>query len=156
MNYVYIMQGVPGSGKSTAAKRIANISGGYGLSVETCSADDYHMVGDKYDWKPENVGKAHKSCQNKFLQALKNNVNFVIVDNTNVRERDVQLYLDMAHEYGYLTTIIRPDTPWSEDATECYKKNTHSVPLETIEKMLNSIKNFDVNKLSEKVEVWYI
>lgn len=150
------MQGVPGSGKSTSAKNIAKLSGQYGLKVEICSADDYHMVNDKYDWKPENVGKAHKSCQDKFLKALKDDVNFVIVDNTNVREKDVQIYLDMAHEHGYLCTIIRPDTPWAEDVIECYKKNTHSVPLHTIEAMLNSIKNFDVNKLTEKVEVWYI
>ena len=54
MKQLIILRGVSGAGKSTVAEIISE---GY---WPICEADQYHYTeSGVYDWKPENVGKAH-------------------------------------------------------------------------------------------------
>ena len=140
----YIMHGLPGSGKSTKAHLLAGQQG------RVFSADDYHvMVGNgKYDWKPENVGKAHSWNQKRALAAFDANVSIIVIDNTNTTLKEMRAYLPhikQAMELGYKVSIEEPDTEWAFDIEECFKRGTHNVPKVTLQKMYDRyVHNVDV------------
>lgn len=122
-----IARGLPSSGKSTFAK----------ILVEDhfiCTADDYHMVGDKYDWKPENVHFAHTQCQIKCENLMLAGAWKIIVANTNTTVKEMQPYYDLALKYGYKVFSIVVENRHNGI-------NDHNVPEETIQKMRN---RFDI------------
>lgn len=117
---IVIVRGVPGSGKTTFAELI-------GRAI--CTADDYHTDRKgSYNWKPENVGKAHAWCQRKCERFLKKGITPIIVANTSTTERELKPYYDLARRYGYqVFSVIVENRHGGE--------NTHGVPEETLEKM---------------------
>lgn len=69
MKQLIILRGVSGAGKSTVAEIISE---GY---WPICEADQYHYTeSGVYDWKPENVGKAHAWCQSIVRDAMASNI----------------------------------------------------------------------------------
>ena len=151
------MSGVPGSGKSTCAKALKDWHNTTNSVI--CSADDYFMVNGVYNFRAGDLFHAHKWCQSKFKQSLEDGVEVIIVDNTNVSYQQIKIYYDMFVDAQHLyenssINMVRPDTPWCFDAEECFKKNTHSVPLEVIKKMLNEIKNTSYQEM--KIGVIYM
>ena len=142
-----IMRGLPGSGKSTKAKNLAGAQG------QVFSADDYHvMIGNgKYNWKPENVGKAHSWNQRRALEALNAGIPIVVIDNTNTTLREMRAYLPhikRAMLLGYKVSVQESDTSWAFDIEECFKKGTHNVPKETLQKMYDRyVLNVDVEHI---------
>jgi len=158
MNYthVYIMQGAPGSGKSTTVKSLKNI---FGKEQDTviCSADDFHIKHGEYRFDIKKAGIAHLECQFKFRQALLDKRSLVIVDNTNTTYQSVSVYYDMFRHYieagqGEFK-IARPKTPWYFDPNELAKRNVHNVDLTTVTNMVNNIKAFSLNEIVGDI-VW--
>lgn len=130
MKTVIILRGVSGSGKSTFADYLSKLSS----DTIVCTADDYMMVNGEYKFDPKKLGFAHLSCQHKFIEALKNNVNLVIVANTNTAEKDVRVYLDEAKTFGYqVFSLVIENRHGNTDV--------HSVPSETKIKQANTIKS---------------
>lgn len=96
MKQLIILRGVSGAGKSTVAEIISE---GY---WPICEADQYHYTENGvYDWKPENVGKAHAWCQGIVRDAMASNLNKIIVSNTSTTEKELKPYLALAEEFGY-------------------------------------------------------
>ena len=96
MKQLIILRGVSGAGKSTVAEIISE---GY---WPICEADQYHYTeSGVYDWKPENVGKAHSWCQSIVRDAMASNLNKIIVSNTSTTEKELKPYLALAEEFGY-------------------------------------------------------
>ncbi len=115
-----IIRGIPGSGKNS----FADIQG-----RAICTADDYHTdLNGNYNWKPQNVGKAHAWCQRKCERFLKREISPTIVANTSTTERELKPYFDLGKKYGYKIFSIIVENRHGG-------KNTHNVPEETIEKM---------------------
>ena len=126
---MYIMRGLPGSGKSSLAKDL-------GKGGQIFSADDYFMVNGKYQFDPTKLPNAHLSTQRKTENALSNGVSPIVVDNTNVSREEMKPYAQMAKKYGYDVEVAQPDTPWMFDAEKLAKRNKHGVPQEVIEDMM--------------------
>lgn len=129
-----IMRGCPGSGKSTKAKKLAGTNG------QIFSTDDYFMIGGEYKWEPAKIGAAHSWNQKRALAAVKANIPIIIIDNTNTTIREMRSYLphiEMARLNGYQIMIEEPETYWRLDIEELDKRNTHNVPKQSIQKMLN-------------------
>lgn len=121
-----IVRGIPGSGKTTFAEMICKI---------VFSADDYHIDKDgNYNWKPENIGKAHDWCQSLTRSAMEKNVPTICVANTSTTEREMRPYRRLAQKYGYRVFSIIVENRHGGN-------NVHDVPEETLEKMT---KRFDV------------
>ena len=120
-----IMRGYPGSGKSTYINK-------YFPDAVVCSAD-LHMVdlAGNYDFQPEKLGYAHKSCRNDAREALVAGETLIVIDNTNTRLREYKDYLKLARTYGYHVRFVRMDTPVDVAAS----RNTHGVPHATVERM---------------------
>ncbi len=149
---VYIMRGLQGSGKSTLAKKIASKS----LDSVVCSADDYFYKDGKYEWKASEMKEAHEYCFNKFKTALDQESPIVVIDNTNIKWKHFRPYIQYVWDYHnnnniynvraidfkyqYKVKLIEPKTWWKFNPYQLYKKNTHGVPIETIER---NIKNWD-------------
>lgn len=126
---MFIMRGLPGSGKSTLAKKIVEQH-----AAVLCSADDFFMINGQYMFDPTKLHKAHSTCQDKARNALGNG-SHVVIDNTNVRQREVSVYFKIAEEMNAFVILLQPDTPWAFDVDECFKRNTHNVPREVIQRM---------------------
>ncbi len=96
MKQLIILRGVSGAGKSTVAEIISE---GY---WPICEADQYHYTENGvYDWKPENVGKAHAWCQSIVRDAMASNIKKIIVSNTSTTEKELKPYFTLAEEFGY-------------------------------------------------------
>ena len=130
---LYIMQGVPGSGKSYVASHMQ-----FGLSnCVVFSTDDYHYENGEYKFKPEKLGEFHELNYQrtvKFLQEGKT----VIVDNTNLQRWTVKKYVQFAVENNIPVVFIRVTGNF---------QNTHGVPPEKIEQMKAAIENLTVESV---------
>jgi predicted kinase len=128
---LYIMRGLQGSGKSTLAKALAGNQG------QVFASDDYFMIGDKYNWDAAKTKDAHKWNYRRIEHALNSNIPIVVIDNTNItiwelsNLREIVL---LAGTNGYKVEIKRPETSWAFDVDELFKRNTHNVPREVIER----------------------
>ena len=118
-----IIRGCPGSGKTTFAKMLG--------TKAICTADDYHTSREGvYNWKPENIGKAHSWCQKKCARFMRANAEKIVVANTSTTEEEMAPYLVMAKEFEYKVFSVIVENRHQG-------KDTHEVPEATIEKMKN-------------------
>lgn len=144
-----IMRGAPGSGKSTKAREIANSAweDGY-LAVDIWSADSYFVRPDGvYEFSFKTLKNAHKWCREGVEKSMMMDnydyedgfggpADLIIVDNTNTRKWEYQVYLDLAEKYGYdVEEIIVGE--FSEDAVKTYaERNIHGVSEEKVREMM--------------------
>lgn len=117
-----ILQGISGSGKSTWAQKTREELMSQGKTVEICSADDYW--GEDYNFNPRNLPRAHQVCQQKAVKAMANRVGVIIIDNTNIKERDTRFYAEEAKKYGYTVWQVVFDDPLEE----CKARNASRPP----------------------------
>lgn len=130
---VYILRGIPGSGKSSVAEELFENA----YSSVVCCADDYFMVDGKYMWDQEKIGNAHMYCQSLFKKHLELETNIIIVANTSTFERDVNFYRNLAIEHKYKVFVLTVEN-WHNG------QDVHNVPAEVKDQMkknlINSIK----------------
>ncbi|XP_077997830.1 2',3'-cyclic-nucleotide 3'-phosphodiesterase-like [Glandiceps talaboti] len=133
-NIMFIMRGLPGSGKTHVAEMIRET---YSDSI-ICSADDFRMVDGKYVFNPENLQKDHAKCQAFAKQCCEKKHNVVVIDNTNVRGWEMRYYLDLANQKNYTVVLVEPKTSWKFDAHELARRNKHNVQLTLLQKKVQS------------------
>lgn len=114
-----IVRGIPGSGKTS----FANL-----LSKPICCADDYYMYDGEYKWVAADIGKAHAWCQRKCRRFMKAQVEQIVVANTSTTVREMQPYMDLAKQFGYMVYSVIVENRHGNT-------NVHSVPEVTLEKM---------------------
>ena len=128
MRVVYIMRGLPGSGKSTRARQLV---GPYGLVAST---DDWFVGADEvYRYDPEKAGVAHEWNHRRFRAAVAAGVPAIAVDNTNVIVAHYRPYAAFAEAAGYEVRLVPVPTLLSDE--ELAARTTHGVPVETIRRM---------------------
>ena len=143
------MRGLPGSGKSTMAKGIAarHITHSGGQSVAICSTDSYFMEDGEYVFRPEKLGVNHNANQSRVHDLMNNEIEVIVVDNTNTTNKEMKPYKDAAKKYGYHVTeaFIGKEFLCVSTGTDhnkfrdylalCHERGTHGVPMDVIEKM---------------------
>lgn len=127
-DWVFIMRGLPGSGKSTAARKIFDRYGGF-----IASADNYWIVGGKYCFDKNKVPANHHWCLRQFVKEIREGTGAIVVDNTNTSLGEFQHYVKIAQAYGYKVAIITFECTLADSM----KRNTHDVPEQTIKGMWN-------------------
>lgn len=149
MRKLILMRGLPGSGKSSLAQLLASshiLAGN--KSVAICSTDDYHMIDGKYVFNADMLGQFHELNHKEAEGYMKIGIELIIIDNTNIKLRDMRPYRNSAKQLGYTAeeVIVGKEELLSdlENADPhkfvnyidmCAKRNTHGVPREAIEKM---------------------
>ena len=121
---LYLVRGIPGSGKSTFAKNLVD-------EKDYChkEADMFFVDRDgNYNFEPSKIKDAHQWCQEEmdFLMRLEHSP--VVVSNTFTQEWELQPYYELAIKYGYYVTSIIVEN--RHEGT-----NEHGVPDEVLTKM---------------------
>lgn len=120
MKHVYLLRGIPGSGKSFLAN-ILSKQGYYHIE-----ADQYFMVRGEYKFEREKLKEAHNWCQHEFEMLASSGCN-IVVSNTGIKRWEIEPYIEMAKKFEYKITEI---TIKSDDF-----ESTHNVPKEIVERM---------------------
>ena len=127
MKILYLLRGLPGSGKSSVAKSLMNAQIGH---VE---ADMFFMDNEgNYNFDASKLREAHKWCQ-KQADAYMSPYGFdtVIVSNTFTQEKELEPYYQLAEKYGYKVFSLIVENRHDGGVNE------HNVPEETLVKMEN-------------------
>ena len=123
---LYIVRGIPGSGKSTFAKSLG------GTHFES---DMFFMVDGEYKFDFTKLKEAHKWCQDRVGNAMILNItanlnDVIVVSNTFTQEWEMEHYFKLAKTYGYKVFSIIVEN--RHEGT-----NVHGVPEEKVEQMKN-------------------
>lgn len=124
MKTVYILRGLPGSGKSSFADTLFSK-----MDAVIVSADD-HMVNDNgdYEFSADILGECHAQCKRDYKKSIELEWPVIVVDNPNTKMWEFSWYMKYAEEHGYkVVTLI----------VENYHggSSKHDVPDEKIEEM---------------------
>jgi predicted kinase len=105
---LYLMSGIPASGKSTLAVQIVddfdrkrNEYQDYGRIFST---DEFW--GSPYTYAPERAGEAHKWNQRRVAGAMQNGTECIVVDNTNLTNKAIKPYLALAEIFDYTVQVV--------------------------------------------------
>lgn len=128
MKTLYLVRGLPGSGKSSFVKNLRDSFSSYKTS-DHFEADQYFYDSmGVYNFDINLIGKAHAKCKLNTIKSLCDQIEHVFVSNTFTTEKELAPYYDMAEDYGYrVITLIVENRHGS--------KSVHNVPLSTIEAM---------------------
>jgi len=140
-----IIRGIPGSGKSTLSKSL--VFGGIIHSTDSIieATGDYRDFFEKMresnDWLPLN--RAHSLNLKNSVKSMKDGISPVIIDNTNLTASVCKSYVVSALEMGFDEKNIEicDIGLGGLDAKTLFERNTHGVPLEKIESMIQSYKS---------------
>lgn len=124
---LYIVRGLPGSGKSTFARSIAK-------QYQIFEADQYFMKRGKYNFDVTKLKDAHDDCKQRVARRMRENLfnsiffTNIVVSNTFTQDWEMRFYRNVAKRYGYkVHTIIVENRH--------YGKNVHGVPQDKLQAM---------------------
>ena len=121
-----LMIGVPGSGKTTLAKRLCHFMQDIGNNCKVHEADNYFISPDgDYKFDATKLSLAHNECQSKVHADLLDGNN-VIVSNTSLRAWERKPYIDMVRSMDICLYIVIMDKVY---------QNVHGVSAERVEEM---------------------
>ena len=116
---LYIVRGLPGSGKTEFAKS---------LGVIHFESDMYFMKDGKYEFDITKIKDAHKWCRESVEMELAKNEPKVVVSNTFTMEWEMEAYFKMAKEFGYKVFSVICENRHGG-------VNSHNVPKEALDRM---------------------
>lgn len=124
MKSLYLVRGIPNSGKSTLSKTLVG-------DKDYChkEADMFFVDRDgNYKFEPSKIKDAHKWCQDEIEFVMKYDHSPIAVSNTFTQEWEMQPYIELANKYGYrVTTLIVENRHGGT--------NVHGVPADKLEQM---------------------
>jgi predicted kinase len=129
MKKLFLIRGLPGSGKSTFAKELV------GSDFLICEADKFFYDREgNYNFDATKLKEAHESCRNRVETYMKDSLvndqfyREIAVSNTFTREWEMQAYIDLAAQYDYRVFSIIIENRHGNS-------NVHGVPDEVVKNM---------------------
>ena len=127
MNFAFIMRGIPGSGKSTVAKKLAGETGAIH------SNDSYYYENGEYRFDKARVPEVRLQNLKAFTESIQAGIPVVICDSCNLTSEQWGPYTKIASEAGYIVSFVTMPQP---DIEISVSRNIHSVPEESIRDMI--------------------
>lgn len=121
-----LIQGAPGAGKTTMAKKLSGI-----LHIPYFEADMWFSRHGKYQFISEELGKAHYWCFSKVKKNLENGKS-VICSNTLTTDWEVENYINLAKQFDANYYIIRLLSDYG---------TIHGTPPEAIERLKDNLRH---------------
>lgn len=151
MQPVYILSGIPGSGKSTFAQRITSPE--RIVSVDDWFTDDRGV----YTFEPSRVRHAHQACKREFIRHLMADPSVtdtpIVVDNTNTTLLQMAFYVEAADAAGRDTHLVC----FHCSIETAKRRNVHEVPQQTIARMYAQMQvTWSGPALREAPRHWYV
>lgn len=127
MAQMILVRGLPGSGKTTFARALAQTV----TPSVIIAADDYFTSEDgDYNWDPNRLKQAHTACQERARSAFESG-RTVIVHNTFTTRKEMEPYVKIAQGDVEVYSIF--DGGLSDE--QLAERNVHGVPVESIKRM---------------------
>lgn len=129
MPTLLMLSGLPGSGKTTVARRLVDEKG-----YARINRDDLRAMLFNSEWtgrREKHVVEIEKSLAAYFLAAGQN----VVVDDTNVTQSHLDMWRDHARRCGAEFSVQKMDTPMSECIERDSKRLVGHVGRRVIEDM---------------------
>jgi predicted kinase len=142
---LYIMRGLPGSGKSTKAKELAGKLG------KIFSTDDYFMQDGEYRFDAARLPENHRRNLDDSTMAMRRGTGTVVIDNTNIEPWHFEKYVEAGRLYGYEVEFVEFDPRNYSDSKirELASRNTHRVPETAIRAMKDKWVAIDAKKYKD-------
>jgi predicted kinase len=123
MKTLYIVRGVPGSGKSTFAQS---------LDCPVFEADQYFIDSEtgEYKFDGSKIKLAHNWCKLRVEQSMEDDFQKIAVSNTFTQEWEMDAYYELAKQYGYRVFSLIVENRHGG-------VNEHDVPEDKLELMKN-------------------
>lgn len=137
MNKLILMRGCPGSGKSFLANKLRQEYISNGISCSIYSTDNFFIKNGVYIFDPTKIGVYHRRNIKHVSEAMHDKLDVIIVDNTNTVWKELKKYCALALAHDYDVEFVEPETSWKFDIEELVNRNTHGVPRESIQRMLD-------------------
>ncbi|MBE0363980.1 hypothetical protein PULV_a1516 [Pseudoalteromonas ulvae UL12] len=137
MKQVFILRGLPGSGKSFYAEQLTDeLVKGDENQFLICSTDDYFYQEGSYQFDKFKLPEYHSLNLARFIRGLAQEIPLVILDNTNIKKWEFLPYLEVAHAMGYQVKEVIVGDIKDKSLQHLYsQRNSHGVALKTISKM---------------------
>lgn len=129
MQTMTIIRGLPGSGKSTIARRLAQETNAVHLEADMF----FETKSGKYEIDRTLMNEAHQWCK-KWCDLHLANGRSIIVANTFVQKWELLDYLYIALKHGVNVDVFKAKGNFS---------NVHGVPPETVERMRSQWEDLD-------------
>ena len=123
MKTLYIVRGVPGSGKSTFAQS---------LDCPVFEADQYFIDSEtgEYKFDGSKIKLAHNWCKLRVEQSMEDDSQKIAVSKTFTQEWEMDTYYELAKQYGYRVFSLIVENRHGG-------VNEHGVPEDKLEIMKN-------------------
>jgi predicted kinase len=130
MRTLYLIRGLPGSGKTTFARELVP-------DFLVCEADKFFITENGYEFDPSKLTEAHSWCQKIVETYMMDSELYpkIAVSNTFTRDWELNPYFDLAEKYDYRVFSVIVENHHGNDSI-------HNVSYDTIEKMRN---RFEIN-----------
>ena len=96
---LFILIGIPGSGKSTIAKQI---------STHICEADLFPGLYREGKIQSHLLKNAHEDCMKKTEEFMLQWAETIVVANTNLDSKSILVYVELALRYSYKVQMVLP------------------------------------------------
>jgi predicted kinase len=126
MKTLFLIRGLPGSGKST----LTDIIGGKASGSIHLETDMFFMENGKYNFDSSKLKEAHKWCQDQVENSMIKDIFHIFVSNTFTMEWEMESYYKLAEQYGYRVFSLIVENRHNG-------VNTHNVPEQTLQNMKN-------------------
>jgi hypothetical protein len=152
---VFILRGIPGSGKSSIVSQPARER--FGAVI--WSADAFFTGKDgTYRFDPSRLPEAHGACLRGFAHDVRFNKPVVVVDNTSTSNIEAAPYEALARAFGYRVFHVVIQT----DPAVGVVRNVHGVPAAAVVRMSDTLHReveaappwWEVKVFSDAHEAW--
>lgn len=133
---LYIVRGVPGSGKSTYAKSLmaGKMSASHWETDMWFLQDDWDGEEPTYVFDPTKLADYHRECQRAVCCDMQDGVETIIVSNTFIRKWEADMYYMLAKLWGYRVVVHRMNNQYG---------NVHGVPQDKVNIMKANMEPYE-------------
>ncbi|XP_004472482.1 2',3'-cyclic-nucleotide 3'-phosphodiesterase isoform X2 [Dasypus novemcinctus] len=125
---LFILRGLPGSGKTTLAQIIVDR---YRDGTKMVSADTYKITPGARGAFPEEC----KQLDEDLAACCRRDVKVLVLDDTNHEQERLEQLFEMADQYQYQVVLVEPKTAWRLDCAQLKEKNQWHLSADELKKL---------------------